>query len=96
MFTRKQYMGNEFTHRQYYSQFVNGSVRNALVRRIGVVKIRASKGWPFNDIPLSLWAALPAFRSVGDKMREAGDYLAVADNVCIYKEAALQIIEGEE
>jgi hypothetical protein len=91
-YTRKQYLAGECSHREYYSQFVAEEVKNRVHTYIGVSRLLASTDKHLNDIPLNLWDRLGA---VGSKARwdAAGDYPTAAGRVCIYKEAARQIVE---
>lgn len=59
MITRKQYIANENTHDEYYSQFVNSNVIDAVNLCIGKDKIIDSKDEHFNDIPLKHWDNMP-------------------------------------
>ena len=93
MFSRQQYMNGECSHSQYYSQFVTGSVKSAVLCSIGKDAIVKSRNPHFNDIPLVKWDRL-SFTVSSQKMKEVGDYLTLAGIVCIAKEAARQIKEG--
>lgn len=91
MNTRKQYLNNECTHSEYYSQFVTPRIREILLSRIKLEEILACSESHFNRIPLSVWDSLPALQETSDLMRLAGDYLTLAGKVCLYKQAAKQI-----
>ena len=95
MFTRAQYMNNEITHRQYYGQFVTPSIKKSIIERIGFERIVNSEDEHFNDIPLELWDRIGTPADVCEKMREAGDFWTMAGACCINKEAAKQILEGD-
>jgi hypothetical protein len=98
------------SHRAYYSQFVNEQVKNEVLRFIGKEALLTSTDEHLNDIPLRKWDALGGFAFKGSEMirrptsiepvdinllREAGEGVSAATMVCIYKEAARQIIEGK-
>lgn len=91
-FTRKQYLNNDCTHREYYSQFVTDGYKNAIKSFIGLENLMQSKDKNLNDIPLNKWDNAPLTTGVNQKMLELGDYLTLAGKVCIAKEAARQII----
>jgi len=97
MFTRKQYMAGECSHREYYAQFVAPRVLAAVssvdVRRL----IKCSDQENFNTIPLSHWDQLEvAVRSGVDRqlLRAAGETWSPATSVCIAKEAAHQLVDA--
>lgn len=93
MFSRQQYLNKECTHAEYYGQFVTGAVKSAVRCSIGKDAIVKSNDPHFNDIPLAKWDRL-SFPVSSKKIKEAGDYLTKAGFVCIAKEAARQIKEG--
>jgi hypothetical protein len=93
MFTRKQYMTNECTHREYYGQFVDELVKDNVVCSIGLDAIRNSTDEHMNDIPLKQWDMIGITSTAGDKLRACGDSYSLAAAVCINKAAARQIKE---
>jgi len=95
MHTRKDYLNNLCTFREYYSQFVDQSVKNKVAQYIGVSRIVASTDEHLNDIPLKEWDILSISSHIGNKMRECGDFPTLAGNVCIHKEAARQLQEEQ-
>jgi hypothetical protein len=92
MYTRKQYLNGECTHREYYSQLVNKGVINQVLSNIGREAILDSTEESFNDIKLSKWDSI-RINSLATSMKALGDYLTQAGSVCILKEAARQIKE---
>ena len=94
MYTRKDYMNNECSHREYYAQFVNQSVISRVLSVIGKDKILASNDEHLNDIPLNLWDSMGATHS--EALRACGDSPSLAGYVCIRKEAARQIKEANK
>ena len=95
MFTRKQYMAKECTHREYYGQFVTDDTRQTVLQSIGRSKLENSIDPHLNDIPLQQWDHM-YLPPLGCSMKEAGDWLSMAGKVCILKEAARQILDEEE
>lgn len=93
-YTRAQYLNHECTHREYYAQFVNDSIR-AIVKE-AIPEIFRSKDEHFNDISLRRWDMLVSFipYPVAGKLKELGDYMTLAGGVCILKEAARQLVEA--
>lgn len=94
-FTRQQYLNHECSHRQFYAQIVTDEVKATVLQRIGLSKLMASTDENLNDVSLRLWDALPATRAMSEATKATGDYLTLAGKVCIFKEAARQIIEAE-
>lgn len=93
---RADYLEKRCTHRSYYGQFVTEQIKNLVTSRIAPVSqlIEAAKtDRRFNNIPLRRWDNTILFSSTDQAMREAGDYLTRMGQVCILKEAALQIVE---
>ena len=96
-YARKDYLDGKCTHREYYGQFVDGSIRETVLHRIGGAEYLREKLFTddnLNNIPLVRWDNLPGPMGINAKMAEAGDYLTLSGKVCIYKEAARQIAEG--
>lgn len=109
MITRQDYMNGQNLHRAYYGQFVNDQVKREVLQFIGLPALLASTDEHLNDIPMKKWDALGgfAFGFQGvmimkpstiepvdiNLIREAGEGVSASTMVCIYKEAAKQIIE---
>lgn len=93
MFTRQQFNDSKCSFREYFSQFVNDCNIQIVKKYIGVEAIEKSTDEHFNDIPLKKWDSLP-IAQVCDKLKRGGDYLTLADKVCIMKECARQIKEA--
>lgn len=95
IFSRKEYMDRKCSHREYYAQFVDESVRKLVASTIGIERIRKSKDEHLNDIPLKNWdtVAFNIHKGVYEKMKLAGDFRSNAGDTCILKEAARQIVE---
>lgn len=57
MFTRKQYLANECTHREYYGQFVTDEIKQAVLRTFSKEElVQAFKDDEhFNNLPLRKW-----------------------------------------
>lgn len=94
MFTRKQYMAGECTHRQYYAQFVSPYVIAAVSQAIGKRRILQSTNEHFNDIPLREWDCIGKGFVMAQSFEACGDFATLAGLVCIAKEAAQQIKES--
>jgi len=107
-YTRKQYMNDEISHRQYNAQFVNDKVKEKVLQYIGLKALLKSKDEHLNDIPMRKWDALGGFAfSLGTMtsrpasiqpidyklLKDMGDGVSPASLVCIYKEAGRQLIE---
>lgn len=94
-YTRKQYMDHDCTHREYHGQFVTEGIKQTVLSRIGAKTLKKSIDEHLNDIPLKKWDCLPLFNhSTHEQFKAVGDYVTLATRVCVYKEAAKQIIEG--
>ena len=91
MFTRKQRLNDECTHAEYYAQFINESVKDRVLKYIGLDAIKRSTDEHMNDIPLVQWDAIGITRHTGDQFRACGDYPTLAGSVSLYKTAAKQI-----
>jgi hypothetical protein len=96
MITRKQYMDGDKSHREYYGQFVGEAEIETIQREFGADKIQAAlaEDKNLNALPLSRWDALPQIGPEKRKqIKECGDFHSKAGHVCIYKEAARQLVE---
>ena len=96
MYTRKQYLNKECTHREYYAQYVDTNIINRTVKAIGADRILSSFDQHLKDINLEAWdnvflSGLPL--RIANTMRENGDFPTMTGSVCIVKEAAQQFIE---
>ena len=97
MITRKQYISGEFTHEEYYAQFVDDALLDLVRRRIGVKRIKNSTDKHLNDIPLAAWDVLyDGVRCIcgGLIARANGGGISLSDTVCAAK-AAAWVIKGE-
>lgn len=93
MNTRKQYLNNECTHREYYGQFVTNMEKAQVKRVVGIDKLINSTDEHLNDIPLKTWDNMACHVGIGDELKECGDYFTLSCIVCVNKEAARQLIE---
>ena len=99
MYTRKQYLAHDCTHREYYSQFVSKHLVTAIGKWFGLAKLVAHFDSELGDkdyIQLIEWEQIRgwvASSQLSLKLREHGDYLSLAGQVCILKEAARQYVE---
>lgn len=95
LFTRKQYLDHECTHDQYYGQFVTESTIQTVLSYFSKEKLTEyyASDKNLNNIKLSVWDRMPLYASTY-KMKDCGDWLTAAGQVCILKRAARMIIEG--
>jgi len=93
MITYEQYMNKEFTHRQYYAEFVTEQVMDIVVDYIGMTNITTSIEDNFRDIPLQKWDnATNSILSLSDGLLNAkGSSKTLSIGVCIAKAAARRI-----
>lgn len=94
MFTNQQFVNNECSQSEYYSQFITDNVRRLVIAMIGRDRIINSIDPNFNDIPLYVWDRLYQFMyySIGSKfIQEYGEFWSIGFAVGIAKEAAHQI-----
>lgn len=94
MYTREQYLNDECTHEQYYSQFVDFDTKQYVKSRIGLDKILKSNDEHFNDIPLKNWETCCVSVEAVEALKAAGDTWSLSGRVCIAK-AAAKIIKQE-
>lgn len=110
LITRQMYMQNSSElHLMYWGQFVNDKVKADVLSFIGKEALLKSTDEHLNDIPLKKWDALAGFTFRGGEIisrptfidpidikliRETGEGVSCAGLVCIYKEAARQLIEA--
>jgi len=87
-YTRKDYMNNDCSDYEYYSQFVTQGTIDTVSSLIGEERIKNSKCDHFNDIPLKEWDRLPCY-ALG--LSEAGETRTLGVMVCINKAAAKTI-----
>lgn len=94
MFTHQQFIDNECTNSEYYSQFINTNIKKLIIGWIGTKRIIESIDPNFNDIPLLKWDLLYEviyFTIDVEKIRRYGDYFSLGFSTCVAKEAAKQI-----
>lgn len=108
--TRKEYLDGDFTHDEYYGQFIIPSMVADVYAEIGEEWIKRSRDEHMNDIPLAKWDALCGAKmrdstmvqrpqvphEITKKFIEAGDKggVSLSDMVCIYKAIARRIKDG--
>jgi len=95
MYTHEDYLNKVCTHRQYYAQFVTQGQKNRVLNQIGLDKLLKSEDEHLNDIPLKQWDNIGLSMVPANLLKEHGDSYTLAVSVCINKEAAKQIIEGQ-
>lgn len=102
MYTRKQRLDDECTHREYWGQFVTNVTRQRVLRMVGNkdrlkehFQLEAEEFFHPNKIQMKVWDRFTVVSTEAGKMREAGDYLTQSGIVCIAKEAARQIVEED-
>jgi len=88
MITRTEYLNNQSTHHEYYSQFVSNNTINLVKYFLGDL-IHKSTDKNFNDIPLEKWDNLSLIMEVPkNKMKECGEIVSLGTKVCTLKAAA--------
>ena len=93
MFTYTQYFNGDCTHRQYYAQFVSDTLKSSVLNTIGLPALEKCRGQKWmNGIKLELWEK--CFGVNVALMVECGDGESIGGRVCVAKEAARQILEG--
>lgn len=107
LITRKDYMDGKATFEEYYRQFVDDDIKRHVLKFVTIEELISSNDEHLNDIPLSKWdkmsgvlfygsrhiygPTVPA--SVAKRFRDIGEKgVSPSDMVCIYKNAARQII----
>lgn len=109
MYTRQDYLNGKVDHQKYYSQFVNEDVKNEVLNFIGKNNLLDNTDKHLNNIPLKKWDALAGYcfdyqgniteRPSSIKpidyslLKEAKESVSASVLVCIYKEAARQLIK---
>lgn len=94
VYTRQQYINGECTHDEFYAPFITKRMKQIVLQRIGMEQLNRSEDEHLNDIPLHSWESLPYIYSVSIKYKQlTGDYLTVSGWVCLYKQAAKQLME---
>jgi hypothetical protein len=92
MKTRRDYIDGKATFSEYYQQFTTPALIEAVTRKIGIDRVKASKDPHLNDIPLAKWDSIfldyNLKKEIALKMQEAGDFLSMAGAVCTAKECA--------
>jgi hypothetical protein len=95
MWTRKQYMDGECSHRTYYAQFVTPNVLSTVRSWFGVERLLRTRDQEyFNTIPLIEWDRLVHAVPRTQMMRDAGEGWSLGSAVCILKEAGRQLVDA--
>ena len=90
MWTRKQYMDGECSHRTYYAQMVTQDVLDAVEQYFTVERlVGCSDQEHFNTIPLAMWNRLRC-----QIMRDMGESWSEGTAFAVLKEAARQLVEA--
>tara|TARA_R110000772_G_scaffold266658_1_gene389377 strand:+ start:1288 stop:1557 length:270 start_codon:yes stop_codon:yes gene_type:complete len=89
MYTRKQRLDNECSHREYFAQFVSASLPESIADSIGKDRLLKSNDEHLNDIPLKCWDRLHGYFAGRANW-------SLSDSVCSAKEAARQWIEANQ
>lgn len=109
MFTRKQYLDKQCTHRQYWAQFVTEGMRQMVQRNITLERLQRSQNEYFSDVTtLQDWDCMRhgTFAMLDQKKWREIQYpeytdprsigWSLSDNTCLLKEAARQLVEAAE
>jgi hypothetical protein len=92
--TREQYMNNECTHSEYYSQFVTAWLKKGILNALGREKLvkhfKANDMFHKDHIELKKWDKLTGM--AGANFKAYGDTDSLAGRVCVLKAAARQAI----
>ena len=104
MFTRKDYLEQKCTHREYWAQFVTKSMRDMVQRNIGLERLQSSTNEYFSDVTtLRDWDAMKnaTFTMLDQRKWRDIQYpeytnphsigWSLSDNTCLLKEAARQL-----
>lgn len=92
VYTRKDYMSNKCTHKEYYGQLVTQGMKEHIARAIPQALDRSTDP-SFNDIPLSTWDRIGLAYGLRNEFNALGDIKSDAGMVCVLKEAARQVKE---
>lgn len=99
MYTRKQRIMDECTHREYWGQYVTESIKEAVASAMTLDRLVASTDPHLNDIGLRRWDNLSWLTDthvMREVLAERGDGWSWSTNTCILKEAARQLIEEHQ
>ena len=92
MFTRKQYLNNEVSYKEYISQFVTSTELEVVKSQFGD-RLFQSRDPYLNDIPLKEWdRLLPSYLSIA-RQQEAGEIPCLGLSVSVLKQAAKMVIQ---
>lgn len=108
LITRKQYMDNEYSHDEYYGQWVTDQMISIVAMVIGKDRLLASTDKHLNDIPLRLWDNLPVMDYINkenwkdaslstysvETQKQRKFIYSPSDVVCIGKAAAREYIQS--
>jgi hypothetical protein len=101
MYNRKDFLDKKISFRTYYAQFVTEEIKDSVRSTFGKEKLTQAIAIDehLNNIPLREWDHVGFYFKYSvilrKKLKDAGDWFSDAGMVCILKEAARQIIEGE-
>lgn len=98
MITRQQYMSGEFTHHDYYAQFITEGTKKYVLATFGMDKLLASNDEHLNDLCKHsnggrgnwLWDFAPINR---DLLLKSGGSYSYASITCVAKACAKNLIE---
>jgi len=98
MKTRKQYLNDECTHDEYYSQFVTDTIKERVLNRFSIAELQVAykEDHHFNTLTLTafdnLASAMNLKAHVYRKLILAEDTYTFSGAVCILKQAAKMIV----
>ena len=73
MYTRKQYLNKECTHREYYAQLVQPFMLDVFGPAMKELILNSEDEY-LNDVSLGFWDILPKYGHVASKLRKAEDF----------------------
>ena len=94
-YKRSDYMAKRCTYDEYYQQFVTVGVKLEVARRFGLNHLTEAyeQDKSFNTIPLKKWDDTHIlYKTVCERLHEAGDFPTLSGQVCIAKQAARMLV----
>ena len=95
MFTRKDYLRNNCTYEQYYSQFVTDEILKLVAAKIEIKRLvwAYSVGKEMNVIPVKSWDSIACMFTRLPEWEAMGYDSSKAFDISILKMAAVQLIK---
>lgn len=91
-FSRKEYMENKCTHKEYYDQFITPAGIELVSKSVAFKKLMKNNSEDLSSVTINFWDLIGTAHDAVALLNSKGDTWSLASAVCINKAIAEHII----